>query len=67
MPHYLAIWKFLATHGGYFCEECLAEQLTLSTDDVRRSLRHRTDVTIRYAICQRCLSEKSVLGLRRSA
>src|SRR5262245_40913348 len=67
VAHYLAIWKFLATHRGYYCEECLAEQLNLSADDVRRSLRHRADVALRYTICQRCLSEKSVLGLRRSA
>jgi len=55
MAHYVAIWKFLATHRGYYFEGCLAEQLNLSADDVSRILRHRADVALRYAICQTCL------------
>ncbi len=69
MMQYLAIRKFLATHRGYYCEGCLAEQLNLSVDDIRRSLgsRERADVAVTYKICQSCLSEKGVLGLRTSA
>jgi len=69
MGHDFAISRFLTTHRGYYCEKCLAEQLNLSVDDIRWSLGHRklADVALRYTVCQECLSEKSVVGLRRSA
>jgi hypothetical protein len=64
-----AIWKFLATHRGYYCEGCLAEQLNLSVEDLRQCLSHRelADIAITYRVCQSCLAEKRVVGQRRSA
>jgi hypothetical protein len=69
MPHYPAIRSFLANHHGYYCEECLATRLNLSVDEIRCSVGQRTlaDVTIAYRICQRCLDEKGVFALRKSA
>jgi hypothetical protein len=69
MRHYSAIRHFLGTHQGYYCLECLATLLDLSPAEVRRSVGRGTlaDITIAYKICQRCLDEKAVFALRRSA
>jgi len=69
MPHYPAIRSFLSNHHGYYCEGCLATRLNLSVDEIRRSVGQRTlaDVTIAYRICHRCLDEKGVFALRKSA
>jgi len=69
MPHYPAIRSFLSNHRGYYCTECLADRLDLSTDEIRRIVGQRTfaEVTIAYRICQSCLDEKAVFALRTSA
>jgi len=69
MPYYPTIRSFLSNQHGYYCAECLAARLNLSVDEIRRSVGQRTlaDVTIAYRICQRCLSEKGVFALRKSA
>ena len=69
MPYYPAIRSFLSNHRGYYCEECLADRLNLSIDEIRRSVGQRTlaDVSIAYRICQSCLDEKAVFALRKSA
>ena len=69
MPYYPAIRRFLSTHHGYYCEECLAARLNLSVNEIRRSVGQRTlaDVSIAYRICQTCLHEKGVFALRKSA
>jgi uncharacterized protein with PIN domain len=69
MPHRAQIRKFLAHHRGYHCEECLAEQLHCSIDEIRSSLgeREAMNVATFYRFCQSCLSEKAVYRLRASA
>lgn len=69
MRHYPAIRHFLFDHHGYYCVDCLAARLNLSTDEIRRSVGHGTlaEVTIAYRICQSCLDEKGVFALRASA
>ena len=34
MPYYPAIRSFLSNHRGYYCEECLADRLNLSIDEI---------------------------------
>jgi hypothetical protein len=69
MSHYSAIRSFLSNHHGYYCEECLADRLNLSDDEIRRSLGRRTlaEMTMAYRICQSCLNERAVFALRMSA
>jgi len=69
MPYYPAIRRFLSTHHGYYCEECLATRLDLSVAEIRRSVAQRSlaDVSIAYRICQSCLDERRVFALRKSA
>ena len=67
MAHHVR--KFLVRHRGYHCEECLAEQLGRSVDDIRHALggRESMDIAILYRFCQSCLSEKAVYGVRACA
>jgi hypothetical protein len=69
MPYYPAIRSFLFNHHGYYCDECLAARINLSVDEIRRSVGRRTlaDISVAYRICQRCLDEKGVFALRKSA
>jgi len=69
MPYYPAIRSFLSHHDGYYCEECLAARLNLPVEKIRRSVAQRTlaDVAIAYRICQSCVEEKTVFGLRKCA
>lgn len=69
MAHHVQIRKFLVRHRGYHCEECLADQLRCSIDEIRHALggRESMDIAIFYRFCQSCLSEKAVYGLRASA
>ena len=69
MPYYPAIRSFLSDHPGYYCAECLAARIHLSVDEIRRSVGQRAlaDISIAYRICQRCLGEKGVFALRKSA
>jgi hypothetical protein len=69
MLHYPAIRAFLSNHHGYYCAECLAARLNLSTNEIRRSVEQRTwaEVIIAYRICQSCLDEKGVFALRTCA
>jgi len=69
MPQRAQIRKFLANHRGYYCEECLAERLRCSIDEIRYGLggREAMSIAVVYRFCQGCLSEKPVYGLRASA
>jgi hypothetical protein len=69
MPHDWTIRRFLVRQHGYYCEDCLARTLGLSTEDVRRNApRSATgDVVTRYRICHGCMTEKEVVGVRLSA
>jgi len=66
MVPYAVIRKFLAKHRGYYCEACLARQLRVAVEDVRRTADEleRPDIITTYRMCQECLSERRVLGLR---
>jgi hypothetical protein len=54
MPPYRADQE-LSLHHGYYCEECLADRLNLSEDEIRRSLGQRTfaEVTMAYVNASR--------------
>jgi len=69
MPCYPAIRHFLANHRGYYCADCLATSLNLSTDQVRRSVGQRmfAEIAATHRICRSCLTEKAVFALRASA
>ena len=66
MLSYAVIRKFLAKHRGYYCEACLARQLRVAVDDIRRSIGEPEppDLTTTYRMCQACSSEQRVIGLR---
>lgn len=59
------IWKFLVTHGGYYCEECLARHLGLAVDEVRRA--RSTDLVNLYRMCHGCHGERRVMAVRPGA
>ena len=66
MVPYAVIRRFLAKHRGYYCEACLARKLRVAVDDIRQSVGEleRSDITTAYRMCQECLAERRVVGLR---
>ena len=69
MRNYPAIRNFLSLHPGYYCAECLAVSLNLTSEAIRHSVGQRkfSEVTVGYRICQSCLAEKGVFALRHCA
>lgn len=56
------MWKFLVRQGGYYCEECLAERVGVSVDEIRR--RPSSDFVALYRLCHGCHCERRVIALR---
>jgi hypothetical protein len=56
----------LIDRHGYYCVICLARALGLTVDDVRRYTRRSetVEVVTRCRMCDGCMAEKEVVGLR---